>query len=71
MRLKWFLTPCRQIVQVLAHHDDVPTAQGMGTALVQSDFDAKPWLIEQCLLEPKGGYDTYPYHEDRRFRKSI
>lgn len=69
MRLKWFITPSGKIVEVLDHHPDVPTAQGQGTALVKGDFDSKPWLIETCLLSPPGGYDTYPYELDHRFRK--
>lgn len=67
-RLKYFLTPNKKIVQML-NYDDRPTAQGQGAALVQGDFDSRPWWIEYCLLE-QPGFEKYPYHLDSRFNKN-
>lgn len=53
-RLGRFWTPSGKIVQVLEEYD-IPTAQGDGAALVQSDFDSKPWMCEMCLLVPISG----------------
>jgi hypothetical protein len=71
MRLRWFLTTSNKIVQVLDSFPDVPTAQGQGVALVQGDFDSKPWLCESCLLSPPEGLEKYPYDQDPRFRKPV
>ena len=68
MRLRWFFTPSNKIVQAFEIMPDTPTAQGQGVALVQSDFDSKPWLCELCLLSPLEGLEKYPYEQDFRFR---